>query len=91
MLIPGGAVQFFGMLLGGWVATHWPGTRCLVMVVANAICIIGSGLLVGLPAVNKVCSFSSLLRYSNTISIYLPEMISERRDEAIQGKKADIL
>jgi MFS family permease len=54
MLIPGGAVQFFGMLLGGWVATTWPGTRCAVMVVANSICILGSGLLVGLPAENKV-------------------------------------
>jgi hypothetical protein len=82
-------VQFFGMLLGGWVATHWPGTRCLVMVVSNTICIIGSGLLVGLPAVNKVCSLSSLLRYSHTISIYicLPEMIRERRDEAIKERK----
>ncbi|TVY30373.1 Allantoate permease [Lachnellula hyalina] len=54
MLIPGGAVQLFGMLLGGWVATRWPGTRCAVMVVANTICIIGSGLLVGLPADNKL-------------------------------------
>lgn len=54
MLIPGGAVQFFGMLIGGWVATRWKGTRCAVMVVANTICIIGSGLLVGLPAKNKV-------------------------------------
>jgi MFS family permease len=54
MLIPGGAVQFFGMLVGGWVATKWPGTRCAVMVVANTICIIGSGLLVGLPSENKV-------------------------------------
>jgi hypothetical protein len=54
MLIPGGAIQFFSILLGGWVATKWTGTRCLVMVIANTICIIGSGLLVGLPASNKV-------------------------------------
>jgi hypothetical protein len=54
MLIPGGAIQFFSILLGGWVATKWAGTRCLVMVIANTICIIGSGLLVGLPASNKV-------------------------------------
>ncbi|KAH8595990.1 major facilitator superfamily domain-containing protein [Bisporella sp. PMI_857] len=53
MLIPGGAVQFFGMLVGGWVATRWPGTRCAVMVVANTICIIGAALLVGLPDENK--------------------------------------
>lgn len=54
MLIPGGAVQLFGMLIGGWVATRWAGMRCVVMTVANTICIIGSGLLVGLPASNKV-------------------------------------
>jgi len=53
MLIPGGAVQFLGNLFGGWIATKWPGTRCAVMVVANTICIIGSGLLVGLPDDNK--------------------------------------
>ncbi|KAF4638076.1 hypothetical protein G7Y89_g36 [Cudoniella acicularis] len=53
MLIPGGAVQLFGMLIGGWVATKWPGMRCAVMVVANSICILGSGLLVGLPTSNK--------------------------------------
>ncbi|KIN06758.1 hypothetical protein OIDMADRAFT_36562 [Oidiodendron maius Zn] len=53
MLIPGGAVQLFGMLLGGWVATKWAGMRCIVMLVANSICIIGSGLLVGLPDSNK--------------------------------------
>ncbi|KAE9368156.1 MFS general substrate transporter [Stipitochalara longipes BDJ] len=68
MLIPGGAIQFLSILLGGWIATKWPGTRCLVMVVANTICIIGSGLLVGLPASNKwgrlvalwLCYFQSL-------------------------------
>ena len=54
MLIPGGAVQLFGMLLGGWVATKWSGMRCVVMLVANSICIVGSGLLVGLPDSNKV-------------------------------------
>jgi len=53
MLIPGGAVQFFGMLFGGWVASKWRGMRCVVMVAANTICIIGSGLLVGLPDNNK--------------------------------------
>ncbi|KAG4033012.1 hypothetical protein MFRU_005g00360 [Monilinia fructicola] len=53
MLIPGGAVQLLGMLFGGWIATKWPGMRCVVMIVANSICIIGSGLLVGLPAENK--------------------------------------
>ncbi|ESZ94401.1 putative MFS transporter [Sclerotinia borealis F-4128] len=53
MLIPGGAVQFFGMLFGGWVATKWPNMRCVVMIVANSICIVGAGFLVGLSAEKK--------------------------------------
>ncbi|KAH6677573.1 major facilitator superfamily domain-containing protein [Halenospora varia] len=53
MLIPGGAVQLFGMLLGGWIATRWKEMRCVVMFVANTVCVIGAGLLVGLPASNK--------------------------------------
>jgi len=52
--IPGGAVQFLALLFGGWVCTRWPSnTRCATMVVANLICIIGAGLLVGLPTKNK--------------------------------------
>lgn len=53
MLIPGGAVQFIGPILAGWVASKWSGMRCVVMVVANTICLIGAALLVGLPAHNK--------------------------------------
>lgn len=54
MQIPGGAVQFLALIFGGWVCTRWPNnTRCLMMVVANSICIIGAGLLVGLPSNNK--------------------------------------
>ncbi|KAI1109495.1 allantoate permease [Nemania sp. NC0429] len=52
--IPGGAVQFLSLLLGGWLCTKWPrGSRCPTMIVANTICIIGAGLLVGLPNENK--------------------------------------
>jgi dipeptide/tripeptide permease len=67
MLIPGGAVQLFGMLFGGWVATRWPGTRCVVMVVANTVCIIGSGLLVGLPNDNKVSFLYNVMDRSSWI------------------------
>lgn len=52
--IPGGAVQFLALIIGGWVCTKWPQSRCITMMVANAICIIGAGLLVGLPSNNKV-------------------------------------
>ncbi|CZR63034.1 related to DAL5-allantoate and ureidosuccinate permease [Phialocephala subalpina] len=52
--IPGGAVQFLALLFGGWVCTRWPNnTRCATMVFANCVCIIGAGLLVGLPSDNK--------------------------------------
>lgn len=54
MQIPGGAVQFLALIVGGWVCTQWPGARCITMIVANSICIIGAGLLVGLPDHNKV-------------------------------------
>lgn len=54
MQIPGGAVQFLALIAGGYICTHWPhNTRCLVMCVANTICIIGAALLVGLPRHNK--------------------------------------
>ncbi|KAF2205035.1 MFS general substrate transporter [Delitschia confertaspora ATCC 74209] len=52
--IPGGAVQFLSLLAGGFICTHWPrNSRCITMIVANTICIIGAALLVGLPASNK--------------------------------------
>jgi predicted MFS family arabinose efflux permease len=52
--IPGGAVQFLALIIGGWVCTRWPkNTRCATMVFANCVCIIGAGLLVGLPSDNK--------------------------------------
>jgi MFS family permease len=56
MQIPGGAVQFFGVLGAGWICTHFAGrfhVRSATMITANTIAIIGSALLVGLPASNK--------------------------------------
>jgi MFS family permease len=54
--IPGGAVQFLALLFGGWVATRYSDrfhARSACMITANTICILGSGLLVGLPNSNK--------------------------------------
>ncbi|PQE15637.1 MFS transporter protein [Rutstroemia sp. NJR-2017a BBW] len=52
--IPGGAVQFLALIAGGYICTKFPrNSRCITMIVANSICIIGSGLLVGLPRSNK--------------------------------------
>ncbi|RWA05260.1 hypothetical protein EKO27_g9847 [Xylaria grammica] len=52
--IPGGAVQFLSLLLGGVLCSKWPrGSRCPTMITANTICIIGSALLVRLPDENK--------------------------------------
>jgi hypothetical protein len=51
--IPGGAVQSLSLLAGGIICTRYPNSRCATMIVANTICIIGAGLLVGLPARDK--------------------------------------
>lgn len=53
MQIPGGAVQFLALIIGGFVCTKFPNSRCITMIVANTICILGAGLLVGLPDSNK--------------------------------------
>ncbi|KAK2773125.1 hypothetical protein FQN52_006101 [Onygenales sp. PD_12] len=69
--IPGGAVQFAGNLLGGFLVSKYAGryhARSIAMILANSICIIGAGLLVGLPSENKwgrmvalwLCYFQSL-------------------------------
>lgn len=54
MQIPGGAVQFLALIIGGWVCTRWSSLRCITMIVANTICIIGAAMLVGLPDDSKV-------------------------------------
>ena len=51
--IPGGAVQFLALIGGGIICSRWPNLRCATMIVANSICIMGAGLLVGLPSSNK--------------------------------------
>jgi MFS family permease len=67
--IPGGAIQFLALIIGGWVCTKWPnGTRCPTMILANTICIIGAGLLVGLPQDNKVRYISQPAPFAYTKS-----------------------
>ncbi|ODM16178.1 hypothetical protein SI65_08177 [Aspergillus cristatus] len=54
--IPGGAVQFLSLLGGGIIATRYADrfhARSTCMIVANLICILGAGLLVGLPDSNQ--------------------------------------
>ncbi|KAI1077451.1 MFS allantoate transporter-like protein [Whalleya microplaca] len=53
MQIPGGAVQFLALIIGGWACTKWPNSRCPTMIIANTICILGAALLVRLPSDNK--------------------------------------
>jgi MFS family permease len=66
--IPGGAVQFLGLLGGGWVCTRWPkNTRCATMIFANTICILGAGLLVGLPDSNKVSESLGIRRWGEDV------------------------
>ena len=51
--IPGGFIQFAALLAGGFICSKWPNVRCITMIVANLICIAGSGMLVGLSPSNK--------------------------------------
>lgn len=47
-------MQFLALIAGGFICTKFPrNSRCITMIVANTICILGSGLLVGLPSSNK--------------------------------------
>jgi len=51
--VPGGFIQFAALLGGGFICSHFPNSRCIVMIAANLICILGAAMLVGLPASNK--------------------------------------
>ncbi|KAJ6024662.1 MFS general substrate transporter [Penicillium herquei] len=54
--IPGGAVNFLTLIIGGFIATKYDGkfhSRSACMIIANLTCILGSALLVGLPDTNK--------------------------------------
>lgn len=53
MQIPGGAIQFLALIGGGFICSRFPNARCVTMIVANSICILGSALLVGLPENNQ--------------------------------------
>ncbi|KAI0097112.1 MFS general substrate transporter [Daldinia grandis] len=47
--IPGNLVQFFSLLLSGWISSRFPNMRCAVMLVGNLICVGCGAALVGLP------------------------------------------
>ncbi|KAH7051125.1 major facilitator superfamily domain-containing protein [Macrophomina phaseolina] len=88
--IPGGFVQFAALLAGGFICTWWPNSRCVTMIVANTICILGAALLVGLPDSNKwgrlvalwLCYFQglgfsmSLTMISSNISGYTKKQLT---------------
>jgi hypothetical protein len=46
--IPGSAIQIVSLCVSGWVSSHWPNKRCIVMIAANLVCVAMGGLLVGL-------------------------------------------
>jgi len=77
--IPGGAVQFLSLILGGWLCSKWPrGSRCPTMIVANTICIVGAALLVRLPDENKVSDIYLILccRPLTSCMNYSPQTIN---------------
>jgi hypothetical protein len=48
MQIPGNVVQIVSLLLSGYIASRFPGMRCVVMIVGNLVCVVCGGILVGL-------------------------------------------
>ena len=56
MQIPGGAIQFLGPLIGGYLCTRYSGRlpiRTIVMAVGNTLALTGAAMLVGLPSTSK--------------------------------------
>jgi MFS family permease len=56
MQIPGGAIQFVGPLIGGYLCTHYSGRlpiRTIVMAIGNVLALTGAAMLVGLPSSSK--------------------------------------
>lgn len=51
--IPGGAVHVVSTLTGGYLCSRFRGLRFPTMIFANSVCIVGGGLLVGLPNSNR--------------------------------------
>jgi hypothetical protein len=86
MQIPGGAVQFIGLLGGGIICSKWKNVRFITMIVANSICILGAGLLVGLPSSNKwgrlvalwLCYFQGL-GFSMSLTVVSSNIAGELR------------
>ncbi|KAH9898971.1 MFS general substrate transporter [Xylariomycetidae sp. FL2044] len=50
MQLPGNAVQILSLLASGWLSSHFPNMRCVVMLVGNLVCVGCGAALVGLPA-----------------------------------------
>jgi hypothetical protein len=99
MRIPGGAVQFFVVLLGGWLCTHYASrfhVRSTIMTTANTICIISSALLVGLPTSNKWGRLVALwLCYCQAVGLrevyhQVPPVASARK-RAKQSRRACVI
>ncbi|KAI1348664.1 MFS general substrate transporter [Xylaria sp. FL0043] len=49
MQIPGNVIQVLSLLASGYIGSHFPNARCVVMLAGNLICVAAGGALVGLP------------------------------------------
>lgn len=47
--MPGNAIQIVSLLVSGYIGSKWPGTRCLMMLTGNLICVGAGAALVALP------------------------------------------
>jgi MFS family permease len=95
--IPGGAVQFLALLTGGFICTRYKNVRFITMIVANSICILGAGLLVGLPDSNKwgrlvalwLCYFQGL-GFSMSLTVVSSNIAGKLTAFVIVPHQADI-
>ncbi|RYP75934.1 hypothetical protein DL769_003737 [Monosporascus sp. CRB-8-3] len=90
MQIPEGAMQLLALISGGVVCTRWPGKRCVMMMVANTICITGAALLMGFPDDRKRDRLVALwLRYhqglgfSMSLTMVASNIAARRRSSSL--------
>ncbi|KAI1134883.1 MFS general substrate transporter [Hypoxylon sp. FL0543] len=65
--IPGNVVQFCSLLLSGWISSHFPNMRCIVMLIGNLICVGSAAALVGLP----VGPYGTENRWGRLVALWL--------------------
>ncbi|KAH8678476.1 major facilitator superfamily domain-containing protein [Xylariales sp. PMI_506] len=70
--IPGSAVQVMSLYLSGYICSRWPNVRFIVITIANLICIVSAGLLVGISPGPSGTDH----KWSRLVALWLGDFIS---------------